>query len=39
MKVSFTTEFMITLNDQVAYIAKDEPKAARKFKNDLLKKN
>lgn len=36
MKVSFTTEFITSLNEQVNYIARDKPIAARKFKNDLL---
>ncbi|SNR55961.1 type II toxin-antitoxin system RelE/ParE family toxin [Flavobacterium sp. ov086] len=38
MKVSFTTEFILSINEQVDYIARDKPIAARKFKNDLLKK-
>ncbi|WP_374172341.1 type II toxin-antitoxin system RelE/ParE family toxin [Flavobacterium tructae] len=38
MKVSFTSEFMVMLNEQVDYIARDKPKAARNFKTDLLKK-
>lgn len=37
MKVSFTEDFMLQLKEQVKYIAKDKPIAARKFKNDLLK--
>jgi len=37
MKVSFEEKFIIALNDQVRYISKDKPIAARKFKNDLIK--
>ena len=37
MKISFTDGFVDSLLDQVDYIAKDKPRAARKFKNDLLK--
>lgn len=38
MKISFSDGFVSALLDQVDYIAKDKPAAARKFKNDLLKK-
>ena len=38
MKVSFTEDFIFQLKEQSEYIAKDKPIAARKFKNDLLKK-
>ena len=38
MKVSFIEDFMFQLNEQLKYIAKDKPVAARKFKDDLLKK-
>lgn len=38
MKVSFTEDFVLQLKELVRYIAKDKPVAARKFKNDLLKK-
>jgi len=38
MKISFTEDFLFALNEQVNYIAKDKPKAAKKFKNDLIKK-
>lgn len=38
MKVRFTEDFLLALNEQVDYIARDKPKAARKFKNDILKK-
>ena len=37
MKVSFSLRFRDLLNEQVKYIACDKPKAARKFKSDLLK--
>lgn len=37
MKVSFTEDFILQLKEQVRYIAKDKPIAARKFKKDLLK--
>ena len=37
MKISFSEKFINSLSDQVEYIAKDKPKAARKFKNDLQK--
>lgn len=38
MKVELTESFLRKLNRQVAYIAKDKPLAARKFKNDLISK-
>ncbi|MFH6996937.1 type II toxin-antitoxin system RelE/ParE family toxin [Flavobacterium sp. FlaQc-57] len=38
MKISFTEDFLFALNEQVDYIARDKPKAARKFKNDLIQK-
>lgn len=38
MKINFTEDFLFALEDQVDYIAQDKPKAAKKFKNDLLKK-
>jgi len=37
MKISFSDGFVSALLNQVDYIAKDKPAAARKFKNDLLK--
>lgn len=37
MKVSFEAKFIEKLNDQVQYISKDKPQAARKFKNELIK--
>ena len=37
MKVEFTERFTNTLLNQVEYIAADKPKAARKFKSDLLR--
>jgi len=36
MKVKFSEGFVSALIEQVDYIAKDKPSAARKFKNDLL---
>ena len=36
MKVSFEANFIEKLNEQVRYISKDKPKAARKFKNELI---
>lgn len=38
MKINFTEDFLFALEDQVDYIAQDKPKAAKKFKNDLIKK-
>ena len=38
MKISFSDGFVSALLDQVDFIAKDKPSAARKFKNDLLNK-
>lgn len=37
MKIRVQDSFLKKLNRQVAYIAKDKPEAARKFKNRLLK--
>ena len=37
MKIKVLENFNFDLNEQVAYIARDQPAAARKFKNDLLK--
>ena len=37
MKIRFQEEFLFELNDQVHYISKDKPTAARKFKSDLLR--
>jgi plasmid stabilization system protein ParE len=37
MRIKFQEEFLFELNDQVHYIAKDKPAAARKFKADLLR--
>lgn len=37
MKVSLSLGFRSLLNEQVKYIALDKPKAARKFKSDLIK--
>ncbi|MFV5685610.1 type II toxin-antitoxin system RelE/ParE family toxin [Flavobacterium sp. GB2R13] len=38
MRIKFQDEFLFELNDQVYYISKDKSVAARKFKNDLLRK-
>ena len=38
MRLRILESFTDKLNDQVDYIAKDKPSAARKFKNDLLKR-
>ena len=37
MRIRFQEEFLFELNDQVHYISKDKPVAARKFKVDLLR--
>jgi plasmid stabilization system protein ParE len=37
MRIKFQEEFLSELNDQVHYISKDKPAAARKFKSDLLR--
>ena len=37
MRIKITRSFRDKLNDQVAYIAKDKPFAARKFKSLVLK--
>jgi mRNA-degrading endonuclease RelE of RelBE toxin-antitoxin system len=37
MKVKFEDNFIWSLNNQVLYIALDKPKAARKFKSDLIR--
>lgn len=37
MKVNFTEDFVLQLKEQIKYIAKDKPIAAKKFKTDLLK--
>ena len=38
MKIKYTSEFNSKLAEQVKYIAKDKPSAARKFKNDIISK-
>ena len=38
MKIKLTIEFNFDLNDIIYFISKDKPLAARKFKNELLKK-
>jgi hypothetical protein len=37
MKIEFTIDFRLTLEDQIRFIAKDKPKAARSFKSALIK--
>ena len=37
MKIKLQEEFLFELNNQVRYISKDKPVAARKFKSDLLR--
>jgi plasmid stabilization system protein ParE len=37
MRIKLQDEFLSELNNQVDYISKDKPVAARKFKNDLLR--
>lgn len=37
MRIRFQEEFLFELNNQVHFISKDKPVAARKFKSDLLK--
>ncbi len=36
MKVRFKMSFRDRLNEQVTYIARDKPKAARVFKNEII---
>ena len=38
MKLRILKSFQDKLNEQVEYIAKDKPRAARKFKTDILKR-
>jgi plasmid stabilization system protein ParE len=38
MKIRILKSFRDKLNEQVEYIAKDKPGAARKFKSDVLKR-
>ena len=38
MKLRILKSFRDKLNEQVEYIAKDKPRAARKFKTDILKR-
>ena len=38
MKIEITKDFRLDLDDQIRYISKDKPLAARKFKADLIKK-
>lgn len=37
MKIDITKDFRLDLDDQIRYISKDKPQAARKFKTDLIK--
>ena len=37
MKINFQDEFLLELNDLVAFISQDKPSTAKKFKIDLLK--
>lgn len=37
MKIKLQEEFLFELNNQINYISKDKPIAARKFKSDLLR--
>lgn len=37
MRIKFQEEFLLELNNQIHYISKDKPIAARKFKSDLLR--
>lgn len=36
MRLKILTSFKLKLNDQVEFIAKDKPSAARKFKSELI---
>lgn len=38
MKIKLTEKFKYELSNIIVFISKDKPLAARKFKNDLLKK-
>lgn len=38
MKIEITLSFREKLGNQIAYIAKDKPKAAQKFKKEIIKK-
>ena len=37
MRIRLQDDFLLSLKNQVDYISRDKPIAARKFKNDLLK--
>jgi plasmid stabilization system protein ParE len=37
MRIKFLDDFLFELNDQVHYISKDKPAAARNFKSDLMR--
>ncbi|MDP3915774.1 MAG: type II toxin-antitoxin system RelE/ParE family toxin [Bacteroidota bacterium] len=36
MRLKILTSFKVKLNDQVEFIAKDKPSAARKFKSEII---
>jgi plasmid stabilization system protein ParE len=38
MKLRILKSFRDKLNEQIEYIAKDKPRAARKFKSDILRR-
>ena len=38
MRIRFEEDFLFALENQVRFIAKDKPQAAKKFKSDLLQK-
>ncbi len=38
MKINFSKEYKLALGEQVRYIAKDKPLAAKKFKIELVKR-
>lgn len=38
MKIDFSKDFKLASGEQVRYIAKDKPVAARKFKIELIKR-
>ena len=38
MKIKITDDFLQKLSDQIEYIAKDKPQAARKFKSEVISK-
>jgi plasmid stabilization system protein ParE len=36
MKIEITKDYRLDLNEQIRYISKDKPQAAKKFKIDLI---